>query len=96
MPSDFTALNQAIADLTAEVAEDETVESSAVTLINGFGAAVTTAVTAALTADAAANQTSIDAANGAIAAVVGRFVAARTPLAAAVVANTPAEVPPAV
>jgi len=93
--ADFNTLNAAISALTAQVAETETVEASAVALINGFSAEVTKAVTDALTADNAADQGSIDAANQAIATVTARFAAAGSTLGAAVSANTPAAPTPA-
>ncbi len=86
--SDFTALNQAITDLTAQVAATEGTEASAVALINGFAAQVTTAVTAALQADDAADAGSITAASAAIAAVKDRFNASATALGAAVASGT--------
>ena len=89
MPLDMTALNQSVTDLTAEVAQDETVEASAVTLINGFAAAIS----AALASDATVNQAALSAVQTAITTVTGRFVAARTPLAAAIVNNTPSPTP---
>ena len=87
MAVDFTALNATITSLTAEVARTEGTEDSAGVLIAGFAAAVTKAVTDALTADNAANQTTIDAANKAIADVTARFSAADDKLGAAVAAN---------
>ncbi len=87
MPVDLTSLNASITALTAEVARTEGTEDSAGALINGFSAAVSAAVTKALTADAAANQASIDAANQAIADVTTRFVAADDKLGAAIAAN---------
>lgn len=89
MPVDVTALNASIDALTTQVAATETVEASAVTLINGFAAEVAKAVTDALTADDAATQTTIDAANTAIAAVKDRFTASAGSLGAAVTAVTP-------
>ena len=87
MSLDFTDLNTTITTLTAEVARTEGTEDSASVLISGFSAAITKAVTDALIADAAANQTSIAAANQAIADVTARFVAADDKLGAAVAAN---------
>ena len=89
MPANVDALNAAIADLTAQVAATTTVEASATTLINGFAAAVTKAVTDALTADNAADQGTIDAATSAIANVKAGFNTSATALGAAVTANTP-------
>jgi hypothetical protein len=87
MPVDLTALNTTITALTAEVTRTEGTEDSAGVLIAGFSSAVTKAVTDALTADNAANQTSIDAANKAISDVTARFAAADDKLGAAVAAN---------
>ena len=95
MPTDFTQLDAAIADLTAQVASTETVEASADTLIEGFAVQVQAAVADALTKDAAANAASIAAANNAIEGVVARFKASGDKLAAAVVAGTPNATPPA-
>ncbi len=89
MPVDTAALNASITSLTAEVSRTETTEDSAGALIAGFSAAITKAVTDALTADAAANATSIAAATDAINAVTARFAAADDKLGAAIVANTP-------
>ncbi len=89
MPVDTAALNASITSLTAEVSRTETTEGSAGALIAGFSAAITKAVTDALTADAAANATSIAAATDAINAVTARFAAADDKLGAAIVANTP-------
>lgn len=88
MPVDLSTLNQTITALTAEVARTEGTEDSAAALINGFSAAIKSAVDAALTADAAANAASITAANQAIADVTARFVAADDKLGAAIVANS--------
>ena len=85
--ADVQALNAAIAALTTQVAATEGTEDSAAALIAGFAAQVTKAVTDALTADNAADQTSIDAANAAIASVTTRFNASAEKLGAAVVAN---------
>jgi hypothetical protein len=90
MPADFTALQASIDALLKTVTDTETVEGSAVTLINGFAATVTTAVTAALQADAAANATTITAAAAAIEGARVRTVASDTALGAAITANTPA------
>ncbi len=90
---DVTALNTTIDTLTVEVARTEGTEDSAGVLIAGFSAAIAKAVTDALTADNAANQASIDAANQAIAAVTARFVAADDKLGAAIAANSPAAAP---
>jgi hypothetical protein len=86
MPNNFDELNQAIADLVTEATATEGVEDSAVVVITGFAAQVDAAVTAALTADRAANATSIAAAKQAIADTLAGFVAHRTPLADAIAA----------
>src|SRR4051812_5223709 len=87
MMADTTALNQAVADLATEVTNTTGIEASATALINGFAAAVTKAVTDALTADNAADQGSIDAATAAIAAAKTAFNASAGSLGAAVAAN---------
>jgi uncharacterized coiled-coil protein SlyX len=94
MPVDVSKLNAAITALTAEVARTEGTEDSAGKLITGFAAQLKQAVADALTADAAANQASIDAANSAIDAVTARFVAADDKLGAAVATVTPPPPPP--
>ncbi len=86
----FDDLNAAVTALTAQVASTETVEGSAIALINGFSAAIAKAVTDALTADNAADQGSIDAAMSAISATTARFAASGSALGNAVTANTPA------
>lgn len=85
---DTTRLNQTIAQLTAQVEKTEGTEESAGALIAGFAEAIKTAVTDALTQDAAANQQSIDAATDAVDQVTSRFAAADDKLGAAMVANT--------
>jgi len=91
MPVDFTALNKAVADAVAQVDVTKGVDASAEKLITSFGAAVTKAVADALTQDAAANQTSIDAATAAIAQTTSAFAASSAALGAAVASNpTPA------
>jgi hypothetical protein len=79
-----------LSGLIAAVTEAETVDASAVALIEGFAASVTAAVTAALQADDAADQGSIDAANTAIQGEVSRLVASKAKVATAITANTPA------
>jgi hypothetical protein len=87
--TDFTALNNQIATLTAQVAKTEGTEASAGLLIAGFSAAVQKAVSDALTADDAADTGSINAAAQAITDVTSRFAAADDKLGAAVAANNP-------
>lgn len=94
--ADFAALQVQIDALTAQVADSETKEASAVALIEGFQAAVTKAVTNALTADNSADQTSIEAATSAISGVAERFKASAGKLGDAVAANTPATPEPTV
>lgn len=89
MPANFASLDAAVAALTTQVQSTETVEASAVALINGFAVAVTKAVSDALTADNAADETSIAAASAAIEATRARFAASGDALGAAVVAGTP-------
>jgi len=74
------------ADLESAVTDAEGVEASVIAFINGFSQKITDAVTAALQADAAANQASIDAANGAISTVTDRVRAISSGLATAVTA----------
>ena len=93
MPADLTGLNAAIAALTTQVADTETKEASAIALIGGFATQVSKAVTDALTADDAADNGSIQAANEAIEAVRARFAASGAALGEAVAANTP-QTPP--
>ncbi len=88
MPVDLNALNAAVASAVTEVARTEGTEESAGVLIAKLAGAITQAVTDALTADAAANATSIAAATDAINAVTARFAAADDKLGAAVVANS--------
>ncbi len=92
--ADVTALNSAITALTAQVANTETVEGSAEALIDGFSAQITKAVTDALTADNAADDASIAAAQQAINDVTARFTASAAKLGAAVATVVPA--PPTV
>ena len=87
--ADFAALQAEIDKLAEQVAATETVEASATNLINGFAAQITEAVTAALTADNAADANSIAAATAAIDAVRARFSASAGALGDAV-----ASVPP--
>lgn len=89
MPINTTELDAAIAALTAQVAETETVEESATKLIEGFADAVTKAVSDALTADAAANEATVKAATDAITAVKTRFGQSEDKLGEAITANTP-------
>jgi len=89
MAANFQQLQQAIADLTAQVEKTEGTEQSAIALIQGFSAAIQKAVADALTADDAADQGSIDAANAAIAEVTNRFAASGAALGDAVAAGTP-------
>lgn len=76
--------------LTAAVEQAKTIEDSAVQLINGFAQRVADAVTAALAADDAADQGSIDAAVAAINEQASALTASSSTLADAVAANTPA------
>lgn len=87
MPVNLTALNSAIDALVAEAARTEGTEDSAGVLITGFSAAIAKAVSDALTADAAANEASIAAAQKAIDDVTARFIAADDRLGAAIAAN---------
>jgi hypothetical protein len=87
MPVDLSGLQTSIDALAAEATATEGVEGSAVLIIQGFSTQISKAVTDALTADAAANATSIKAANDAISAVTAKFVASRTKLGDAIAAN---------
>jgi hypothetical protein len=89
MPADFSNLQTAIDDLVAQATKTTTTEGSAKLLIISLASQITTAVTAALTADRAANQTSIDAATTAIKTVKDQYLASADDLGAAIVANTP-------
>jgi len=93
MAANFDALNAAIADLTTQVAATEGTEASAVTLINGFSTEVQAAVAAALAEDNAADETTIQAAHDAIAAVTARFTASAGVLGAAVASAPPLPTP---
>lgn len=84
---DLTALNKAISDAADQATRTEGTEASAGVIIAAIGAQIAKAVTDALTADAAANQGSIDAASLAIKTVIGRFSAADDALGAAIAAN---------
>lgn len=94
MPADFSGLNAAVAALTAQVSSTEGTEASAIALLNGVGTAIQKAVADALTADDAADNGSIQAANQAIAAVISRFTASGNALGAAVAANSGGAPPP--
>lgn len=77
-------LDDKIAALTATVAAEETVEDSAIALINGFSAELAAAVAAASAAGATPYQlTALQSLNDSVAAKSAS-------LAAAVTANTPA------
>ena len=73
-----------LSGLIAQVDRSEGIKASAVTLIIGFAAKIAEAVAAALLADDAADQGSIDAANAAINEVTAKMLASDTALAAAV------------
>lgn len=88
MAVDMTKLNATITALTAQVQKTEGTEESAGALIAGFSQAIQQAVAAALTADDAADNGSIEAANAAISEVTARFAAADDKLGAAIAANS--------
>lgn len=88
MAVDMTKLNATIAALTTQVQKTEGTEESAGALIAGFSQAIQQAVAAALTADDAADNGSIEAANAAISEVTARFAAADDKLGAAIAANS--------
>lgn len=95
MPADYTALTQRITDMTAEVTRLETTEAGVETLITTLIQEGKDAVAKALTADNAADQGSIDAANAALDQVAARFIAVDDKLGAAIVAGTPPAPTPA-
>jgi hypothetical protein len=83
----ITDLAAAVDALVAQVQATKGVQASAVTLINGFAAIVTEKVAAALDADNAADQGSIDAATAAIEAARVEATDSTNALGAAVAAN---------
>ncbi len=87
MPIDVTALNQSIANLVTEATRTQGTEDSAGLVLAQFSAAISTAVAAALTADANANAATLSAAQAAIDQVTTQFVASDDKLGAAIVAN---------
>src|SRR5689334_10086947 len=87
MAADFTKLQTTIDALTAQVKATQGVEASAKALILGQADATKTAVAAALQADDAADQGSIDAANAAIDGVTSQFAASAADLGSAIPAN---------
>lgn len=92
MPADFKGLQAKIDALTTQVEATKGVEASAKALIVGQGEATKAAVAAALAADDAADQGSIDAASSAIDGVTQQFAASAADLGAAIPANpTPAQ-----
>jgi len=86
MPADFTNLNTSLTALTDEVTATEAGNASTIVFIQGVGQRMSEAVTAALTADAAANQTTIDAANAAITDLTNRLVATASTVTTALAA----------
>jgi hypothetical protein len=77
--------------LEAAVTDAEGVQASVVAFIEGFSSKISDAVAAALAADDAADQGSVDSANAAIAGVTDRVKAVAAGLAAAINTNpTPA------
>jgi len=85
--ADFSSLDAATTALADQVSSTETGEASAVAFINGIASQIQAAVTAALTADNAADQNSINAANAAIAGVTARLNSSAAILAAALAAG---------
>lgn len=79
----LSQLDDKIAELTTEVANDSTVIASAVTLINGFAAQLAAAIAAALAAGATATQLQ------SLTDLKTTLLANDDALAAAVAANTP-------
>lgn len=80
-------LTPTVAAVVASVAKAKGVHDSTVAFINGVGAKILAAVTAALEADDAADQGSIDAATAAVATELAALDASSDALAAAVNAN---------
>ncbi len=93
MPIDTTAVDAAVAALTTEVANTESVDTSVEAFIAGFAAQIQTAVAAAVDATTKGDQTVLDAAAKAVSDVTARFTAASTTLGQAIVTTPPA--PPA-
>lgn len=93
MALDFTGLNSTITALTAQVTNTVGVEDSAEVLINGFAAAVTKAVTDALTASDVTNQATVQAVSDAITGVTTQFVASAGALGTAVAGTGPTPAP---
>lgn len=89
MPANFSTLNTAIQDLVAQANVTVGAEDSAEVVIAGVADQITKAVTAALAADDAADQGSIDAATQAIAAVKAQFLASSDKLGAAIASTNP-------
>lgn len=87
MAVDYTKLNQTIAALTTQVAKTEGTEESAVALIKSFQTEVIKAVAAALEANDAADQGTIDEATAAIEGVGARYIESADKLGAAVAAS---------
>jgi len=85
--ADFSKLDASTAGLVQDVTSAVGTMNSAVEFINGLAARITAAVTVALEADNAADQTSINAAVAAIEAERAKAVAAASQLAAAITAN---------
>ena len=83
----ITDLAAAVDALVAQVQATKGVQASAVALINGFAAIVTSKVAAALEENDAADQTSIDAATAAIEAARVEATDSTNALGAAVTAN---------
>lgn len=87
MSATVDSLTTEIAALTQAVADEQAVEASAVTLINGFAAQLAAAVAAAQAQGATPDQLA------ALNALVGQIGTSSQALAAAVAANTPAAPP---
>ena len=95
MALDFTALNNTITALTAQVTSTVGVEDSAEVLINGFSASVAKAVSDALAASDVTNQATLQAVTDAITGVTTQFTDSAAKLGTAVAAN-PGPTPPVV
>jgi len=88
MSTAANALDAQIANLTADVAAETTVEQSAITLINGIPTLIANAVAAAQAAGATPAELA------ALTALGTSITNSRAGLAAAVTANTPAPAAP--
>lgn len=89
MPADFSQADAAVTAAVNEVTETETLDTSVVAFIQALQSANAQAIADAVKADNDIDNSKIATLTEALNAVTARFVAARAPLAAAIVANTP-------